>query len=99
MQTSSPGETARVRRGQTERLALKRRSLYARREPFTLWHNATGIIDAQRVLTALDRSGAQHVKLILELIPPFEQDEGAVVSDLRESCKYWRAALAAHARG
>jgi hypothetical protein len=67
--------------------------------PFTLWHNATGIIDAERVLMALDRSGAQHVKLILEVIPPFEQDDGAVVSDLRESCKYWRAALAAHARG
>jgi D-erythrulose 1-phosphate 3-epimerase len=67
--------------------------------PFTLWHNATGIIDAERVLTELDRSGAQHVKLILEVIPPFEQDDGAVVSDLRESCKYWRAALAAHARG
>jgi D-erythrulose 1-phosphate 3-epimerase len=67
--------------------------------PFTLWHNATGIIDAERVLTALDRSGAQHVKLIFEVIPPFEQDDGAVVSDLRESCKYWRAALAAHARG
>jgi len=67
--------------------------------PFTLWHNATGIIDAERVLTALDQSGAQHVNLILEVIPPFEQDDGAVISELSESCTYWRAALAAHARG
>jgi sugar phosphate isomerase/epimerase len=67
--------------------------------PFTLWHNTTGIIDAERVLTALDQSGARHVALILEVIPPFEQDDGAVISELRESCTYWRAALTAHARG
>jgi sugar phosphate isomerase/epimerase len=67
--------------------------------PFTLWHNTTGIIDAERVLTALDRSGARQVTLILEVIPPFEQDDRAVISELRESCKYWRAALTAHARG
>jgi sugar phosphate isomerase/epimerase len=67
--------------------------------PFTGERNEGGIIDAERVLTALDESGAQEATLILEVIPPFEQDDNAVISDLRESCEYWRAALATHANG
>ena len=67
--------------------------------PFTAEHNAGGIIDAQRVLSALDRSGAEQVALILEVIPPFEQDDDAVLDDLRQSCAYWRSALAAHQHG
>lgn len=66
--------------------------------PFTAEHNASGVIDAGRVLSALDQSGAEQVALILEVIPPFEQEDDAVISELRESCDYWRAALAAHAR-
>ncbi len=54
---------------------------------------------AGRVLTALDESGAGQVQLILEVIPPFEQDDGTVIGELRESCDYWRAALAAHGHG
>jgi sugar phosphate isomerase/epimerase len=67
--------------------------------PFTPERNAGGIIEAQRVLSALDRSGAEEVALILEVIPPFEQDDGAVLDELRQSCTYWRAALAAHQHG
>lgn len=67
--------------------------------PFTPEHNADGIIEAERVLSALDRSGAAEVALILEVIPPFEQDDGAVLDELRQSCAYWRAALAAHQHG
>ena len=62
--------------------------------PFTAAANAAGIIDAGRVLAALDRSGAGEVALILEIIPPFEQDDAAVLADLRESAAYWQAALA-----
>jgi hypothetical protein len=51
------------------------------------------------VLAALDRSGAAEVALILEIIPPFEQDDDQVLEDLRESVGYWRAGLEDHDRG
>jgi D-erythrulose 1-phosphate 3-epimerase len=62
--------------------------------PFTAGRNAQGRIDAERVLAALERSGADAVDLVLEVIPSFEQDDDAVVSELVESVAYWRAALA-----
>jgi hypothetical protein len=64
--------------------------------PFTSQTSADGIIDAERVLTALDRSGATEVALVLEIIPPFEQDDDQALADLRESAAYWREALARH---
>jgi sugar phosphate isomerase/epimerase len=67
--------------------------------PFTAQTSAAGIIDAARVLAALDRSGAAEIALVLEVIPPFEQDDDQVLADLRESAAYWRDALARHARG
>jgi sugar phosphate isomerase/epimerase len=67
--------------------------------PFTPRTSITGIIEAERVLAALDRSGASEVTLILEIIPPFEQDDAQAMADLRESVRYWRDGLAAHARG
>ncbi len=67
--------------------------------PFTAETNATGIIEAGRVLAALDASGAADVALILEIIPPFEQDDDQVLDDLRQSVGYWRAGLAVHAGG
>jgi D-erythrulose 1-phosphate 3-epimerase len=66
--------------------------------PFTPERNAGGVIEAAGVLGALDQSGAAQVTLILEVIPPFEQDDDAVLADLRASCGYWRAALAEHVR-
>ena len=33
---------------------------------------------------------------MLEVIPPFEQDEAAVLGDLAESVEYWREALTLH---
>jgi len=47
---------------------------------------------------ALDASGATEVALIIEVIPPFEQDDDEVLSGLRQSAEYWRDALAGHAR-
>ena len=67
--------------------------------PFTPETNAAGIIDPAKVLAALDRSGAADVTLVLEIIPPFEQDDDQVLKDLRQSAAYWRAALRDHAGG
>ena len=50
--------------------------------PFTAERNAAGRIDADRVLEALGESGVDEAVLILEVIPPFEQDDAAVVDDL-----------------
>ena len=66
--------------------------------PFTAAANARGRIEADRVLAALDRSGADEVALILEVIPPFEQDDDAVIDDMVASASYWQAALARHGR-
>jgi len=62
--------------------------------PFTPGRNAEGRIDADRLLDALEASGASEVALVLEIIPPFEQDDDAVLADLRASATYWRRALA-----
>ena len=65
--------------------------------PFTPETNATGIISAERVLAALDASGATDVALVLEVIPAFEQDDDEALADLVQSARYWRDALARHA--
>ncbi|HEU4672849.1 MAG TPA: TIM barrel protein [Candidatus Limnocylindrales bacterium] len=62
--------------------------------PFTPERNLEGRIDADHVLDALEDGGADDVALILEVIPPFEQDDEAVLEDLVASVDYWRAALA-----
>jgi D-erythrulose 1-phosphate 3-epimerase len=62
--------------------------------PFTRQRNAAGRIDAENVLAALDASGARGTTLVLEVIPPFEQDDDEVVEELQESVAYWREALA-----
>jgi sugar phosphate isomerase/epimerase len=67
--------------------------------PFTPEANAAGIIEPARVLAALDRSGAAEVALILEIIPPFEQEDDQVLEDLRQSAACWRTALRDHAGG
>jgi sugar phosphate isomerase/epimerase len=66
--------------------------------PFTAETNAAGIIDAQRVLAALDRSGAADITLVLEVMPAFEQDDDQALSGLCESADYWRDALRTYRR-
>jgi hypothetical protein len=60
--------------------------------PFTTRYNELGRIDGARVLEAL---GDARPALIIEVIPPFEADDGQVLDDLRETVAYWRSALAA----
>lgn len=67
--------------------------------PFTAQRNAEGRIDADRVLDALGEGGADDVALILEVIPPFEQADEEVVTDLVASVGYWRDALARRGLG
>jgi sugar phosphate isomerase/epimerase len=62
--------------------------------PFTPRCNALGRIDADRVIDALGEGDVEETVLILEVIPPFEQEDGSVVDDLAESVDYWRDAIA-----
>jgi sugar phosphate isomerase/epimerase len=64
--------------------------------PFTEETNRIGRIEADRVLSALDASGADQVVLILEVIPAFEAADDQVLRDLEASVHYWQAALARH---
>ena len=61
--------------------------------PFTPERNQAGRIDPGRVLDTLADSGADDVLLILEVIPAFEEDDGQVIRDLRESAALWAAAM------
>jgi sugar phosphate isomerase/epimerase len=61
--------------------------------PFTAEYNAIGRISADRVIDAMGEGGVEESALVLEVIPPFEQDDDAVLDDLAESVDYWREAL------
>jgi D-erythrulose 1-phosphate 3-epimerase len=61
--------------------------------PFTEETNASGRIRADEVLAALGRSGAQDVQLVLEVVPPFEQNDDEVMSGIAASIEYWKDAL------
>jgi sugar phosphate isomerase/epimerase len=61
--------------------------------PFTASRNAEGRIVASRVIDALETGAATSATLILEVIPPFEQDDDDVLADLRASVVYWRREL------
>ena len=63
--------------------------------PFTTATETRGRIDPEAVLRALDEGGAQTTDLILEVIPPFEQDDDRVLDDLAESVERWRRAIGA----
>jgi sugar phosphate isomerase/epimerase len=64
--------------------------------PFTRARNAEGRIAADRVIDALAEGGVEESALVLEVIPPFEQDDDAVLTDLVASVAYWREALSRH---
>lgn len=59
--------------------------------PFTPEYNAVGVIEPQRVLDTLQRSGAQDTMLMLEISHrEREPAESRVLSDLKASVEYWR---------
>ena len=61
--------------------------------PFTPGRNAVGRITADAVLDALEAGGTRQTALVLEIIPPFEQDDDEVLADLEASVGHWREAL------
>jgi sugar phosphate isomerase/epimerase len=59
--------------------------------PFAAEYNERGVIRPQKVLESLQRSGADDVVLLLEISHRERYPaEGRVLSDLKESVKYWR---------
>jgi sugar phosphate isomerase/epimerase len=58
--------------------------------PFTEEHNASGIIHPGKVIDALEESGAEEVRLVFEVIHPFEEVEDRVLADLESSVSYWK---------
>ena len=56
--------------------------------PFTEQYNKIGIIKPNKVVEAIEASGAKEVYLFLEYIPPFEYPDNLVLKDLEESIKY-----------
>jgi sugar phosphate isomerase/epimerase len=61
--------------------------------PFTPERNAQGRIDPGRVLDTLAEAGAGDLLLILEIIPGWEDDDGAVLDGLLESVELWKDAM------
>ena len=66
---------------------------------FSAARNRAGIIDAARLLQALEATTAADVRLILEIIPPGEQSDDEVLAELKESVEYWGRAIDAHSGG
>lgn len=56
--------------------------------PFTEEYNKIGIIKPDKLVEAIDQSGAKEVYLLLEYIPPFEAPDDEVLKNLETSIKY-----------
>ncbi len=67
---------------------------YDRHWPFTEERNEQGVIEADRVLGAIRKSGAADPLLLIEVGHAFEEDDDRVLNDLRESVRYWKDAIA-----
>jgi sugar phosphate isomerase/epimerase len=63
--------------------------------PFTPATEPLGRIDPEAVLRALAGGGTAATDLILEVIPPFEQDDATVLDDMAASVSRWHRAIAA----
>ena len=55
---------------------------------FTKAHNAEGVVQMDKVIEALEESGAEEVYLFPELIHPFEFEEDRLLEELDESYEY-----------
>jgi hypothetical protein len=61
--------------------------------PFTKEFNKIGIIEAKKVISSLDKSGADQTYIYPEVVPAFEQDDSQVIDDMTMTMKYWREYL------
>lgn len=61
--------------------------------PFTKEYNQKGIIKVDKMIRAIQDSGAEEVILFLEIIHPFEEDEAKVLNDIKESVSYWKNSM------
>jgi sugar phosphate isomerase/epimerase len=61
--------------------------------PFTSDKNKIGYITPSKIIASLEKSGVTSIALILEIIHPFEEEDGIVLSDLKNSVDYWKNAL------
>jgi len=61
--------------------------------PFTEQYNSQGIIQADKVLEALNNSGVGEVTLFVEVCHPFEENDDRVLDDISRSVEYWQEAL------
>jgi sugar phosphate isomerase/epimerase len=64
--------------------------LWDRHWSFTKAHNDEGVIRMEKVVEALEQSGAEEVYLFPELIHPFEFPEDKLLEELDESYEYLR---------
>lgn len=58
--------------------------------PFTPEFNQKGLIRGDRLVEAIEASGAGEVALLLEIIHPFEEREDKVLEDLERTAAYWK---------
>ncbi len=58
--------------------------------PFTPEFNSKGLIKAEKLIEAIEASGASEVVLMLEIIHAFEEKEDRVLEDLEKSVAYWK---------
>ena len=61
---------------------------------FTKAHNAEGVVRMDRVVQALEQSGAEEVFLFPELIHPFEFPEDELLAEIDESYEYLKQYVA-----
>jgi len=59
--------------------------------PFTEKYNKIGIIKGEKLISALEESGAEETYLFLEIIHPFEYLEEQVIKEIKESIQYWKS--------
>ena len=74
-------------------ILLKYSSEIRKPNPVTKKYNDKGIIHPEKVLEALDRSGAPAVTLIFEIIHAHEAEETVVIQDIKESIELWKRYL------
>lgn len=58
--------------------------------PFTKKFNRRGIIQAQKVIEALQTSGVKETLLVLEIFFSLAKNDKQVLDEMRESVNYWR---------